>query len=47
VDWQWLADQPAVEEHGCVRHLQFPSPLVAVMNGKTSEGMIFKPETDG
>ena len=27
VDWQWLADQPAVEEHGCVRHLRFSSPL--------------------
>jgi len=47
VDWQWLADQPAVEEHGCVRHLRFPSPLVAVMNGKTSEGMIFKPDSTG
>ena len=23
VDWEWLAAQPAVEEHGCVRHLQF------------------------
>ncbi len=44
VDWQWLAAQPAVEEHGCVRHLQFASPLVVLMNGKTSEGMIFKPE---
>src|SRR5271167_3437422 len=44
VDWQWLAAQPAVEEHGCVRHLQFPAPLVVLMNGKTSEGMIFKPE---
>jgi CheY-like chemotaxis protein len=44
VDWEWLAAQPAVEEHGCVRHLQFPSPLVVLMNGKTSEGIIFKPE---
>ena len=23
VDWEWLAAQPAVEEHGCVRHLRF------------------------
>ena len=23
IDWQWLTEQPAVEEHGCVRHLQF------------------------
>src|ERR1035441_4376130 len=45
VDWQWLAEQPAVEEHGCVRHLQFAAPLVVVMNGKTGEGMIFKPDT--
>ena len=44
VDWQWLAAQPAVEEHGCVRHLRFASPLVVLMNGKTSQGMIFKPD---
>jgi len=45
VDWAWLAAQPAVEEHGCVRHLRFAAPLVVLMNGKTSEGMIFKPES--
>jgi hypothetical protein len=28
-----------------VRHLHFDAPLVVVMNGKTSRGMIFKPET--
>jgi len=44
VDWEWLATQPAVEEYGCVRHLRFENPLVVVMNGKTSRGMIFKPE---
>ncbi len=44
VDWPWLASQHAVEEHGCVRHLRFTSPLTVVMNGKTSEGMIFKPD---
>jgi CheY-like chemotaxis protein len=43
VDWQWLAAQPAVEEQGCVRHLRFDSPLLVVMNGKNSRGMIFKP----
>ncbi len=43
VDWQWLAEQPALEEHDCVRHLRFTSPLKVVMNGKTSEGVIFKP----
>jgi len=44
VDWPWLAAQPAVEEHGCVRHLRFAAPLVVLMNGKTSQGMIFKPD---
>jgi CheY-like chemotaxis protein len=45
VDWQWLGAVPAIEEQGCVRHLHFDAPLVVVMNGKTSQGMIFKPET--
>ena len=45
VDWQWLASQAAVEEKGCVRHLRLEKPLIVVMNGKTSKGMIFKPET--
>ena len=44
VDWEWLGAVPAVEERGCVRHLHFDGPLVVVMNGKTSRGMIFKPE---
>ena len=42
VDWDWLAAKPAVEESNCVRHLRFDQPLVVVMNGKTSQGMIFK-----
>jgi hypothetical protein len=44
VDWQWLGSQPAVEEHGCVRHLHFSEPLQVVMNGRTSQGMILKPD---
>jgi len=44
VDWQWLGAQPAAEEQGCVRHLRLEAPLSVVMNGKTSQGMIFKPE---
>ena len=43
LDWQWLAAQPAVEEHGCVRHLRFESPVIVMMNGKTSQGIIWKP----
>ena len=44
VDWAWLAAQPAMEERGCVRHLRFAEPLLVLMNGRTSEGMISKPE---
>ena len=44
VDWDWLGAAAAVEEQGCVRHLHFDAPVVVVMNGRTSRGMIFKPE---
>jgi CheY-like chemotaxis protein len=44
VDWQWLASTPSLEEEGCVRHFRFETPLVVVMNGRTSQGLIFKPE---
>ena len=44
VDWQWLSDQQAVEEQGCVRHLQFAAPMRVIMNSRTSQGVIFKPE---
>jgi hypothetical protein len=44
VDWEWLTEQPAVEEQGCVRHLQFAEPVRVVMNSRTSQGVIFKPE---
>jgi len=43
VDWEWLALRNALEERGCVRHLRFDEGLMVVMNGKTREGMIFKP----
>jgi CheY-like chemotaxis protein len=44
IDWGWLSAQPALQEDGCVRHLRFSSPLSVIMNGKTSEGLILKPE---
>jgi CheY-like chemotaxis protein len=44
VDWEWLSSQPALEQDGCVQHLQFEMPLVVAMDGRTSRGMIFKPE---
>ncbi len=44
IDWDWLNAQPAFREDGCVRHLQFAKPFSVIMNGKTGEGYIFKPE---
>jgi len=43
VDWDWLANQPAVEEIGCVRQLRFGSPVVVTMNGTIQKGIIRKP----
>ncbi len=44
VDWEWLAEQPALEERGCVRHLHFAAPFEVVMEGTTGKGTICKPE---
>jgi hypothetical protein len=44
VDWGWLASLEAAEEDGCVRHLHLDVPLTVVMNGRSGEGLIFKPE---
>lgn len=43
VDWSWLADQPAEEESGWVRHLRFDAPLIVKMDGKRNAGVILKP----
>lgn len=45
VDWKWLSAQNCVEERGCVRHLRFADPLLALMNGRSSQGLIFKPNS--
>jgi len=46
VDWQWLTEQTAVEEEGCVRHLRFAEPIRVLMNSRTSQGVIFKPKAE-
>jgi hypothetical protein len=47
IDWEWLREQPSVEEDGCVRHLRFEKPLGVVMNSRTSQGIILKPASTG
>src|ERR1019366_8396654 len=46
VDWDWLTAQTGIEANGCVRLLHFDKPVSVVMDGKTSRGMIFKPERE-
>ncbi len=43
IDWDWLASHPSTEDRDCVRHLQFDQPFEVVMNGKSGEGVVFKP----
>jgi hypothetical protein len=43
VDWDWLAEQPAREEMGCVRHIELPTPVTVTMNGTVQRGVIRKP----
>ena len=46
IDWEWLNDQPSVDEDGCVRHLRFDAPIRVIMNSRTSQGIILKPEVE-
>jgi hypothetical protein len=43
VDWDWLTNQEAVDEIGCVRHIRFDDPVVVTMNGTIQRGIIRKP----
>lgn len=43
IDWDWLAQQPAVEELGFTRHLKFREPITVKINGHKNIGVILKP----
>jgi hypothetical protein len=44
IDMGWLNSQDAVEETELVRHLQFEKPLVTLMDGKHSRGIVMFPD---
>lgn len=46
VDWTWLAQQPAVTARGCVRHIRFEKPAVAIINGHRRRGVLLKPRPE-
>lgn len=47
LDWAWLERQVAQAGGRFCRHLHFSSPLVVLMNGRSGEGRILKPQLDG
>jgi hypothetical protein len=42
IDWEWLDQQEMVEEGRFVRHVRLAEPLRVIVNGKTSQGVIYK-----
>lgn len=44
VDWDWLADAPALDAQGAVRLLRLDAPAVTILNGRERRGVILKPE---
>ncbi|HET9232789.1 MAG TPA: PEP/pyruvate-binding domain-containing protein, partial [Candidatus Eisenbacteria bacterium] len=43
VDWDWLGEQPAVEEGTFVRHLRLSGQMTVIADGRTGRGVILKP----
>jgi hypothetical protein len=44
LNWNWLAEQPAVKDLKFSRHLRLEHPLTVKMNGRTNRGIILKPD---
>jgi CheY-like chemotaxis protein len=43
LDWDWLLNQPSIEEKTFTRLLRFDKPIQIKMNGHLTKGIIFKP----
>lgn len=46
IDWEWLAQQPAVRTESGVRHLRFDRAISVVMDGHRNRAIIVKPGMD-
>jgi hypothetical protein len=44
IDWNWLGRQPVVQETDLVRHVRIESPLRVKVDGRSSRGVILRPE---
>lgn len=43
INWEWMRNQPAVEEFQFARHLEFTDPISVKINGHQNQGIILKP----
>lgn len=43
IDWEWLAQQPAVAQQEFTAHIRLDNPLTVRINGRQNVGMILKP----
>jgi len=43
IDWDWLLQQPVIEEATFTRHIRFDKPITIKMNGHVNKGVIIKP----
>lgn len=43
IDWTWLRAQAPASAKPYTRHLRFADPVVVKINGRTNEGVIYKP----
>ncbi|MBU8871618.1 MAG: hypothetical protein KOO60_12200 [Gemmatimonadales bacterium] len=46
IDWDWLDEQPGVDEGEFLRHIRFAEPLTVLIDGRTSCGVILRPGTE-
>ena len=44
IDWDWLYSRPAEEIGTFFRHIRLEQPLTVLMNGKTQEGYVLRPQ---
>ncbi len=47
IDWEWLAQQEPCDETKFVRCVRLPEPLDIRIDGRTRQGRILKPKTNG
>ncbi|MBV6421959.1 MAG: hypothetical protein DAHOPDDO_03247 [Ignavibacteriaceae bacterium] len=44
IDWDWLLNQPVIEELNFAKHLKFKDPIAVKINGHKNIGIILKPQ---